>query len=154
LVGGSKASWKIYPPGSGYHVFFVLFLGFPVITQEPLRYALVVTESMHMINRISLCIWTAAVALSCSVAMGDVPSGSRVVLLLGNVAELVADHLLPELPGGTDPLARVEKDGLTQIRGGAWCSVPLYCESSFRNAVAGRDKQNFIGFRVALKKAK
>jgi formylglycine-generating enzyme required for sulfatase activity len=72
----------------------------------------------------------------------------------GNVAEVVADHLTPELPGGTDPLARVEKDGRTQIRGGAWCSVPLYCESSFRNAVPGRDKLNFIGFRVALKRGK
>jgi len=70
----------------------------------------------------------------------------------GNVAEVVADHLLPELPGGTDPLARVEKDGRTQIRGGAWCSLPLYCESSFRNAASARDKRNFIGFRVALKK--
>lgn len=70
----------------------------------------------------------------------------------GNVAELVADHLLRMLPGGTDPLARVEKDGKTQIRGGAWCSLPLFCESSFRNALPGRDKFNFVGFRVALKK--
>jgi formylglycine-generating enzyme required for sulfatase activity len=72
----------------------------------------------------------------------------------GNVAEVVADHLLPELPGGTDPLVRVEKDGKTQIRGGAWCSLALYCESSFRNASPGRDKRNFIGFRVVLKKTK
>ncbi len=72
----------------------------------------------------------------------------------GNVAELVADHLSPKLPGGTDPLVQVKKDGRTQIRGGAWCSLPLYCESSFRNAAPGRDKQNFIGFRVALKKVK
>lgn len=72
----------------------------------------------------------------------------------GNVAEVVADHLTPELPGGTDPLARVEKDGQTQIRGGAWCSLPLYCESSFRNAAPGRDKYNFVGFRVVLKRVK
>ena len=72
----------------------------------------------------------------------------------GNVAEIVADHLLPELPGGTDPLARVEKDGKTQIRGGAWCSQARYCESSFRNAAPGRDKHNFVGFRILLKKAK
>ena len=72
----------------------------------------------------------------------------------GNVAEIVADHLLPHLPGGTDPLARVEKDGRTQIRGGAWCSLPLYCESSFRNAAPGRDKHNFVGFRIALKRVK
>lgn len=70
----------------------------------------------------------------------------------GNVAEIVADHLLPELPGGTDPLGRVEKDGKTQIRGGAWCSQAAYCESSFRNAAPGRDKHNFVGFRVVLKK--
>ena len=70
----------------------------------------------------------------------------------GNVAEVVADHLLPELPGGKDPLARVQKNGKTQIRGGAWCSLPLYCESSFRNSVPGRKKYNFVGFRVVLKK--
>jgi formylglycine-generating enzyme required for sulfatase activity len=72
----------------------------------------------------------------------------------GNVAELVADHLSLELPGGTDPLVQLEKDGQTQIRGGAWCSQPLYCESSFRNALSGRDKQNHIGFRIVLKKSK
>lgn len=72
----------------------------------------------------------------------------------GNVAELVADHLLPERPGGTDPLVRVKKDGVTQIRGGAWCSMPLYCESSFRNALSGRDKENYVGFRVVLKQVK
>ena len=73
----------------------------------------------------------------------------------GNVAEIVADHLVPgERPGGTDPLVRVEKDGQTQTRGGAWCSTPEYCESSFRNGTSGRDKHNFIGFRIVLKKVK
>jgi formylglycine-generating enzyme required for sulfatase activity len=72
----------------------------------------------------------------------------------GNVAELVADHLLPELPGGADPLAVAEKVGQAVIRGGAWCSLPLYCESSFRNGLPGRDKLNFVGFRVALKRVK
>ena len=72
----------------------------------------------------------------------------------GNVAELVADHLLPELPGGTDPLAKVEKNGVRQIRGGAWCSRASYCESSFRNAAPTKDKHNFVGFRIALKKTK
>ena len=71
----------------------------------------------------------------------------------GNVAEVVADHLLPELPGGKDPLARVEKNGRTQIRGGGWCSQAAYCESSFRNS-CGRDKSNYVGFRIALKKVK
>ncbi len=69
----------------------------------------------------------------------------------GNVAELVADHLLPELPGGKDPLARVEKDGRAQVRGGSWCSLPGYCESSFRNALGG-DKRNYVGFRILLKR--
>ena len=68
----------------------------------------------------------------------------------GNVAEIVADHLLPERPGGEDPLARVEKDGVTQLRGGAWCSLPLYCESSFRNALSPGVKHNYVGFRIAL----
>ena len=72
----------------------------------------------------------------------------------GNVAEVVADHLLPELPGGTDPLVQVKKDGRTQIRGGAWCSLALYCESSFRNSPPGGDKHDFVGFRVALKKVR
>ena len=70
----------------------------------------------------------------------------------GNVAEIVADHLTPERPGGKDPLVKVEKDATTQIRGGAWCSLPLYCESSFRNGISGRDKYNYVGFRIALVK--
>ncbi len=72
----------------------------------------------------------------------------------GNVAEIVADHLLPDRPGGRDPLVIAKKDGVTQIRGGAWCSLARYCESSFRNASPGRSKDNFVGFRVALKKVK
>jgi len=72
----------------------------------------------------------------------------------GNVAEIVADHLLPELPGGTDPFVQVAKGGKPQMRGGAWCSLPLYCESSFRNGLSGRDKLNYVGFRVILAKVK
>ncbi len=72
----------------------------------------------------------------------------------GNVAEIVADHLVTPRKGGTDPLVRLEKNGVTQTRGGAWCSVPLYCESSFRNALTSRDKLNFVGFRIAIKKVK
>ena len=68
----------------------------------------------------------------------------------GNVAELVLDHLLPELPGGTDPAATATKDGRSVIRGGAWCSLPDYCESSFRNSPPSRNKSNFIGFRIVL----
>ena len=72
----------------------------------------------------------------------------------GNVAELVQDHLSAELIGGTDPLFIQEKDGRTQIRGGAWCSVPQYCESSFRNTHTTGGKVNFVGCRVVLKKIK
>ena len=72
----------------------------------------------------------------------------------GNVAEVVADHLLPERPGGTDPLVRVEKDGLNQVRGGAWCSTAEYCESTFRSGLAGGTKYDHIGFRIVLKKVK
>ena len=69
----------------------------------------------------------------------------------GNLAELVADNWHATLPGGTDPLFRAEKDGMSVLRGGAWCSDPTYCESSFRNAKITRNKYNFVGFRIALK---
>ena len=72
----------------------------------------------------------------------------------GNVAEVVADHLVADRPGGKDPLVKVEKNGQIQIRGGAWCSRAEYCESSFRNSISGRDKQNYVGFRIVLKKVK
>ncbi|MEZ5304000.1 MAG: c-type cytochrome [Verrucomicrobiales bacterium] len=49
----------------------------------------------------------------------------------GNVSEYVADHYAPTLPGGTDPLVRLEKGGdHIVLRGGAWCSTP---------GIAGRD---------------
>ncbi|MEK6235495.1 MAG: SUMF1/EgtB/PvdO family nonheme iron enzyme, partial [Planctomycetales bacterium] len=35
----------------------------------------------------------------------------------GTVAEVVAEHLVPELPGGQDPQARLAQDGLTHWRG-------------------------------------
>ncbi len=72
----------------------------------------------------------------------------------GNVAEIVADHHAPQLPGGSNPLFRKEKDGRGIIRGGSWCSLPLYCESSFRNLCPSKNKSNYVGFRIALKKAK
>ena len=72
----------------------------------------------------------------------------------GNVAEIVADHLVTERPGGNDPFVRLEKDGVIQIRGGAWCSTPLYCESSFRNSLPPGQKFNHAGFRIALVKVK
>ena len=72
----------------------------------------------------------------------------------GNVAEIVADHHAPQLPGGSNPLFRKEKNGRGIIRGGSWCSLPLYCESSFRNLCPNRNKSNYVGFRIALKKAK
>lgn len=74
----------------------------------------------------------------------------------GNVAEVVADHYVPGQPrlGGTDPLVIVKKDGLSQIRGGAWCSTAEYCESTFRSGFFGGVKYNHIGFRVVLKRVK
>lgn len=72
----------------------------------------------------------------------------------GNVAEIVADHYAEALPGGTDPLFQVEKDGRFVLRGGAWCSIARYCESSFRNISPRKNKTNFVGFRIALKKVK
>jgi formylglycine-generating enzyme required for sulfatase activity len=70
----------------------------------------------------------------------------------GNVAEIVADNHLSDLPGGTDPVAKAEKNGRPVMRGGAWLSTPAYCESSFRNSPPSRHKSNYIGFRIALKK--
>lgn len=69
----------------------------------------------------------------------------------GNVAELVADHWLPQLPGGSDPFVQVEKEAVAVLRGGAWCSTAPYCESSFRNRLTTRDKSNYVGFRIVLK---
>ena len=70
----------------------------------------------------------------------------------GNLAEIVADHHDAKLPGGKNPLFRKEKDGRGVIRGGSWCSLPLYCESSFRNLCPSKNKSNYVGFRIALKK--
>lgn len=74
----------------------------------------------------------------------------------GNVAEVVADHYVADQPrpGGKDPLMRVEKNGRTQIRGGAWCSTAEYCESTFRGSLFAGVKYNHIGFRVVLKQVK
>ena len=72
----------------------------------------------------------------------------------GNLAEIVADHHDAKLPGGKNPLFRKEKDGRGVIRGGSWCSLPLYCESSFRNLCPSKNKSNYVGFRIALKKVK
>ena len=68
----------------------------------------------------------------------------------GNVAELIADHYQPKYPGGTDPYVQLKKDGKPQIRGGAWCSLPLYCQSTFRNSYDSRKKANYVGFRIAI----
>jgi len=70
----------------------------------------------------------------------------------GNVAEIVYDHYSEKLPGGSDPLFRLEKNGKGQTRGGAWCSLPLYCQSTFRNTHDARNKANYVGFRIAIVK--
>lgn len=76
----------------------------------------------------------------------------------GNVAEWCADRYVPNLIGGVDPLVDDKRkdaspDGI--IRGGAWCSVPAYCESAFRNSeFSGGNAKNrdFLGFRLILKR--
>lgn len=76
----------------------------------------------------------------------------------GNVAEWCADRYLSPLVGGVNPLVdqknkQATSDGV--IRGGAWCSTPLYCEAAFRNSeYAGGNAKNrdHIGFRLVLRK--
>jgi formylglycine-generating enzyme required for sulfatase activity len=73
----------------------------------------------------------------------------------GNVAEWCADRYLSELLGGVNPLVdgknkQATGDGV--IRGGSWCSTPVYCEAGFRNAGVGNKERDFIGFRIVLRK--
>jgi formylglycine-generating enzyme required for sulfatase activity len=75
----------------------------------------------------------------------------------GNVTEFVQDKYLAQLPGGNDPLGRAEKQTNIVIRGGAWCSLPDYCQSGFRQV--GKLSNNeghsdFRGMRVVLAKKK
>ena len=75
----------------------------------------------------------------------------------GNVAEFVQDEYLAQLPGGKDPVGRVEKRSNIVIRGGTWCSLPAYCQSGFRQV--GKLSNNgghsdFRGLRVVLAREK
>jgi formylglycine-generating enzyme required for sulfatase activity len=75
----------------------------------------------------------------------------------GNVTEFVQDKYLAQLPGGTDPLGRADKQTNIVFRGGAWCSLPGYCQSGFRQV--GKLSNNeghsdFRGMRVVLARKK
>jgi formylglycine-generating enzyme required for sulfatase activity len=52
----------------------------------------------------------------------------------GNVSEACLDGYADSLPGGVDPVG-VGGNGMTVLRGGAWCSQPEYCLAGFRNPV-------------------
>ncbi|MEY4179253.1 MAG: Serine/threonine-protein kinase pkn1 [Planctomycetota bacterium] len=75
----------------------------------------------------------------------------------GNVAEWCADRYAPQLVGGVNPLGdgKQKDQPAGVIRGGAWCSMAIYCESAFRNSeysggnAKGRD---YIGVRLVLRK--
>ena len=73
----------------------------------------------------------------------------------GNVSEFVSDHYAPELPGGTDPEHKAEKDARYVHRGGAWCSRADYCAAGFRNVSYHHNyATDFIGYRLVLAKKK
>ncbi len=72
----------------------------------------------------------------------------------GNVVEYVADQYTPTLPGGTDPRARGQDKNSTIVhRGGAWCSLPEYCQAGFRTfgPMSNNDRgAPFLGMRLVL----
>lgn len=76
----------------------------------------------------------------------------------GNVAEWCVDRYLSPLLGGTNPVSDEKRKNASPfgiIRGGAWCSTPVYCESAFRNSeYSGGNAKNrdFIGFRLVISK--
>ncbi len=75
----------------------------------------------------------------------------------GNVTEFVQDKYLAQLPGGTDPLGRADKLNNIVFRGGAWCSLPGYCQSGFRQVgkLSNNDgHSDFRGMRVVLARKK
>lgn len=70
----------------------------------------------------------------------------------GNVWEFTETRYSKELQGGRDPVG--PKDGSFVIRGGAWCSLPESCRSAFRNHATSRDEEQFLGFRLVIRKTK
>ena len=76
----------------------------------------------------------------------------------GNVSEWCREYYVRELPGGVDPYPSEEvKEGEKVIRGGAWCSLPEYCQSGFRSSSAtgnNAERLSFLGVRLALKRVK
>jgi formylglycine-generating enzyme required for sulfatase activity/serine/threonine protein kinase len=71
--------------------------------------------------------------------------------LHGNVWEWCRDYYQEKLPGGTDPLA--ERGSLRVYRGGCWRHTDSYCRSATRLCGTPGDRNNFVGFRVALVQA-
>ncbi|MFN3151546.1 SUMF1/EgtB/PvdO family nonheme iron enzyme [Bremerella sp.] len=70
----------------------------------------------------------------------------------GNVAEYVLDVYEDTLPGGTSPNVQTKSNEMV-YRGGAWCSLPDYCASGFRNSTTKSNNHgafDFLGFRVIL----
>ena len=39
------------------------------------------------------------------------------------------------------------------LKGGSWVSTPEYCRSAFRNRIPKDPQENFVGYRVAIRKA-
>jgi formylglycine-generating enzyme required for sulfatase activity len=59
----------------------------------------------------------------------------------------------PKLTGGTDPFGPRGR-GQPVIRGGSWISRLDYTRSAFRRGWKNRGEQDFIGFRVLLRKTR
>ena len=79
----------------------------------------------------------------------------------GNVTEFVLDVYRPTLPGGTDPIGALKKGekggGTIVYRGGAWCSLPEYCQSGFRHHTRHSHNDghaSYRGLRLVLAKSK
>ncbi|MEZ5303995.1 MAG: formylglycine-generating enzyme family protein [Verrucomicrobiales bacterium] len=43
--------------------------------------------------------------------------------------------------------------GEITLKGGSWVSTPEYCRSAFRNRIPKDPQENFVGYRVAIRKA-
>ncbi len=66
----------------------------------------------------------------------------------GNVFEWCRDRYADKLPGGTDPL--VEAGAGRVNRGGCWGCNAEGCLSAFRNWDVASDREDQLGFRIAL----
>lgn len=71
----------------------------------------------------------------------------------GNLSEFILDHYQEQLPGGKDPLVRLEKGSTIVLRGGAWCSTADSCDPSMRQytRLSNNDGHSqWRGFRLIL----